>query len=147
MAVLFKFSTYKRNLLITLCSLILISSSSYAKVTCPNLDINASCLDGTWKVTIVPKDVRWELIGESVNGKPCANDEHSGELKWNYAFSSARIGITGGCNYSLFDNQSKQIGLIQIKSTYYHPTGSNWEQTDYPGNLICKTAQKSCLFR
>ncbi|WP_131796064.1 hypothetical protein [Legionella lansingensis] len=95
---------------------------------------------------ITPNGSYWVLMGESVNGKPCTSNEQADDVRWNYAFTSARMGIAG-CNYSLFANKLNRIGLIQIKSTQYTRTGSNWEQDNYPGNWTCRESQENCLFR
>ena len=138
-------SKIKKNLLVTLCGFVLLSSFTYANTTCPNLNINALCINGVWQVIISSKDAYWELMGEGVNGKSCTSNEQSDEVRWNYAFSSVRMGMVG-CNYSLFDNHLNLIGPIQFKSTHYHRTGSNWEKESYPGNWTCHESQETCLF-
>lgn len=136
---------FKKNRLAALCSLTLINSITYAYTNCPNLTISSVCLNGSWHVNINPKGSYWEIMGESVNGKPCAHDGSANDVRWNYAFSSARMGLVG-CNYSLFDNELSQIGLIQIKSTEYIRMGTNWEKESYPGNWTCHESQETCLF-
>jgi hypothetical protein len=139
------FTSKKKYLLSVLCGLTLVNSFSYATTSCPDLNINAICLNGAWQVNIAPKDGLWELMGEGVNGKPCSNNVPANELFWNYAFSSARMGLVG-CNYSLYDISLRQIGFIQVKSTKYIRTGSNWEKESYPGNWSCHESQDHCLF-
>lgn len=136
---------FKRNLLIALWGLTLISATAQANTHCPDLSINAVCVNGAWKVSITPAS-NWEFMGDSVNEKKCVNNEQTNDVRWNYAFASARMGIVG-CNYKLFDNRLNQIGLIQIKSTQYVRTGNNWEKESYPGNWTCHESQKTCLFR
>lgn len=136
----------KKNVWLVLWGLSLMNSLAYANTTCPGLNINAICVNGAWQVMIVPNGAHWVLMGESVNGKSCTNNEQADDVRWNYAFTSARLGIAG-CNYGLFDNKLNQIGLIQIKSTQYTRTGSNWEQGSYPGNWTCRESQETCLFR
>ncbi|CAM2876014.1 hypothetical protein LEAN103870_06260 [Legionella anisa] len=137
---------FKKNVWVALCSFTLMNSLTHANTSCPSLNINAMCVQGAWQVMITPNDAHWVLMGESVNGIPCTSNEQTDDVRWNYAFTSARLGIAG-CNYGLFDKQLKQIGLIQIKSSQYTRTGSNWEQGSYPGNWTCRESQEACLFR
>lgn len=137
---------FKRNQIVTLCSFILINSFADAHTTCPALTINAICLNGAWQVSITPQNPHWELMGEGVNGQPCNNGAQTNDVRWNYAYYAARMGEVVGCNYSLFDNAFSKIGLIQLKSNEFVPIGSNWQRDSYPGNLICKAAQETCLF-
>ncbi|WP_115704703.1 hypothetical protein [Legionella sainthelensi] len=135
----------KKNLGVTLGGLVF-ASVSYANTHCPDLNIEAFCHNGTWEIAITPNDPYWELMGDSVNGSQCTRNEQAKDVRWNYAFSSARMGIVG-CNYKLFSNMFNQIGLIQIKSTQYIRTGNNWEKESYPGNWTCHESQETCLFR
>ena len=125
-------------------SLSIFVSMSYAQTICPQLTINAVCIDGAWQIAITPQADHWELMGEQVNGQPCS-EVKTQDLRWNYAFSSARMGLVG-CKYSLYDNLLGFIGPIQIKSTHYHIKGSNWRNTGYPGNFTCDQSQENCLF-
>jgi hypothetical protein len=132
-----------QNILMAL-SLSTLVSMSYAHTSCPQLTINAACINGAWQIAISPQGAHWELMGEQVNGQPCTEGKTQ-DLRWNYAFSSARFGIVG-CNYSLYNNLLGLIGPIQIKSAHYMPRGSNWRSSGYPGNFTCDQSQENCLF-
>lgn len=133
------------QLLAALFCLCLISPLAFSATSCPKLNINAMCVNGTWQVNIIPTTMDWDIMGGNVNGASCPNNAQTNRVHWNYAFSSARLGLVG-CNYRLMDQQFNPIGLIQIKSTHLKRTGGNWEQNDYPGNWTCRASQESCLF-
>ena len=137
---------FKKNLLAIVCGFTFAHTLAYAHTTCPNLDVSAFCVNGEWQVmSIINDGTLWEFMGEGVHGKFCSNNEHANDVRWNYAFTSARMGLAG-CNYSLFDKGNKLIGPIQIKSTYYTRAGTNWENGGYPGNWICRESKENCLF-
>ncbi len=135
----------KKLSLLVLSTCILSNSIAHASISCPSVHINAICSDGAWQVYIFPPGLSWEILGESVSGQPCTSNEQADDVLWNYAFTSARMGIAG-CNYSLFNTTRNKIGLIQIKSSQYMRTGNNWEKESYPGNWSCHESQETCLF-
>jgi hypothetical protein len=139
------YSKFKRSLLATFCGFSFVSATAHANTHCPDLSITAFCVNGAWQISITPNDPYWVFMGDSVNGSYCTDDEHAHEVQWNYAFSSARMGMVG-CNYRLLNDKLHLIGLIQIISNQYVRTGSNWHKDSYPGNWTCRESQQTCLF-
>lgn len=135
-----------KNILRTACSFLLVNSVAHANVHCPNLTVNAICENGVWRnVNISPLTMPWELMGENVTGKACSSTNVINDVRWNYAFSSSRVGAVG-CNYNVLNTAGAKIAFIQIKSPQLIKTGSNWEKDIYPGNWSCYQSQDTCLF-
>lgn len=134
------------NILRTACGFLLINSIAHASIYCPNLTVNAICENGVWSnINISPLTMPWEMMGENLTGKACSSADVINEVRWNYAFSSSKVGAVG-CNYNVFNTALTKIGLVQIKSSQLIRTGSNWEKETYPGNWSCHQSQEMCLF-